>query len=189
MRATHSDRFASWLIGLAAWNRYQEMLTGELKEERALLAASQGERAASHWYRSQVLRSIAPLMWANILRGQWLRTLGAPVFGYIAVAMLVGVSDAVMSQLIRSTPLIYCFISLAVALPAMTAGGYLAACMRPRAAIALAVMAAVMGVVSLAVTGVRAPLWYQFTLILAGPLGAWFGGVMRAARNNRGGSR
>ena len=58
-------------------------------------------------------------------------------------------------------------------------GGYLAAWIRPRAAVTLAVITAVMGVVSLAVTGDAAPLWYQIALIVMGPLASLAGGRIR----------
>jgi len=60
--------------------------------------------------------------------------------------------------------------------------GYLAARLRRRAAGALAVLAAVMGVVSLLATGPAAPIWYQLALIVVGPAGALLGGHIRARR-------
>jgi hypothetical protein len=171
--------FADRLVSLFLPDRDREMLTGDLYEEHALLVASQGANAATRWYWRQVLRSAGPLFWANLRRGVWLKTMGAMFGGYVAMASLVMAGDALLSQVVSAGDGIYPWLSLTTGIPAMLLGGYLAAWMRPRAAVALAVFAAVMGIISLIVTGDRAPLWYQLALIILGPLASLAGGRIR----------
>ena len=60
----------------------------------------------------------------------------------------------------------------------MVLGGYLAACMRPGAPVAIAVISAISGVVSLVASGGRAP-WMQIALTVLLPVAALAGGRMR----------
>jgi hypothetical protein len=182
MIPTAPPRFALWLFGLVLRERDQEMLLGDLVEEHALVASTQGRSRASKWFWTQVAHSAAPLLWANIRRGLWLKTLGAVLGGYAAVALMVMLGDLLMSKLLPADGLLYPLISLALGIPAMILGGYLAAWMRPRAAIGLAVIAGLMGLVSLAVTGDGAPLWYQVALIVIGPAASLAGGRLRIRR-------
>jgi hypothetical protein len=179
MKRAAPPRSATWLFGLVLPQRDREMLLGDLEEEYALLASTLPPRKASRWYWNQVIRSAAPLLWANIRRGWWLKTLGAALAGYLAVVVLVMVGDIVMSKLLSAGKQVYALVSLATGFPAMMLGGYLAAWIRPRAAVTLAVITAVMGMVSLAVTGDAAPLWYQIALIVMGPLASLAGGRIR----------
>jgi len=182
MKCTGPPGFATWLFSLLLPRRDKEMLLGDLIEEHALLASSLGLRGASQWYRSQMLRSIGPVMWANIRRGRWLKTLGAAWIGYFAVVLLVMTGDIVMSKLLSTDEQTYSLVSLAAGFLAMTLGGYLAACIRPGAPAALALIAALMGVASLMITGDRAPIWYQIALIIIAPVAALMGGQIRIRR-------
>ncbi len=56
-------KMATWFFSLLLPRRDREVLLGDLIEERALLASSLPPRDAARWYRSQVLRSIPPVMW------------------------------------------------------------------------------------------------------------------------------
>jgi len=174
-------RLANRLLDLVMSSRSKEMLVGDLTEEFHLLASTHPRRA-SRWYWSQVIRSVAPLLAAHVRSGLWLKTMGAALLGYMAVAVIVMSSDAAMSPLMKYGVQIYSAISLAVAWPAMMLGGYVAARLRPRAAIALACLACVMGVLSLAVTGDAAPRWYQVALIIVGPAAALVGGRLGRSR-------
>jgi len=167
------------LLTLFAPRRDSETIAGDLAEEYSLLAQTAGSRAASRWYFNQALRSVGPLLWSNIRRGGWLKTLGAALAGYFVVAALALLSDSAMARFIHGGVVFYSLLSLAVGFPVMMLGGYLAAWMRPRAAILLAVLSAAMGVVSLAGTGSGAPLWYQIGLIVIGPTASLAGGRIR----------
>jgi len=167
------------VLKLFAPRRDREMIAGDLAEEYSLLVSSAGPRAASRWYFNQVLRSAGPLLWANIRRGSWLKTLGAALAGYLIIAALVILSDMAMSRLVSGGVVLYSVLSLAVGFPVMMLGGYVAAWMRPRAAVLLAAVCATMGVASLAATRNRAPLWYQVGLIIIGPAASVLGGRVR----------
>ena len=72
--------------------------------------------------------------------------------------------------------------SLAVAFPAAMLGGLPGRSPAPAGAGALAVLTALLGVVSLVATGDRAPLWYQVVLIAVGPAGVLLGGRLGGRR-------
>jgi hypothetical protein len=115
-----------------------------------------------------VLRSLGPIVWANVRRGVWLKTVSAVLASYAVVVALV-----VLTQTVRTE------WSLAAGSFSGLAGGYVAAWMRPTAPRALAVFVFFMGVVSLLVTGNQAPLWYQLGLIVIGPAAVIAGGKLR----------
>lgn len=186
MTADGPEDFASRLLALVVRERDREMVIGDLVEERALLAASLPPRDVAKWYRGQIVRSIGAAAWAGFRRGHWLKTLGAAVVGYVAVALMVVAGDVIESKLVSGSETLYAAISLAVGFPAMAVGGYLAACIRPRAASALAVIAAAMALVSWLAGGDGSPAWYQIALIFAGPAGALAGGRMRLRKRNGG---
>jgi hypothetical protein len=186
MKHTAPPRLANWLLGLCLPERDKEMVLGDLVEEHALLASTLSPPHARRWYWDQAFRSSARSLWTSVWRGHWLKTLGAALVGYVVVALLVMGGEVAMSKLLTAGDLAYSLISLAVGLPAMVLGGYIAASMRPRAAVGLAVIAALMGVVSLAVTGGAAPLWYQLALIAIGPAGSLAGGRIRIHRRKEG---
>ena len=173
-------RVATWLFGLFLPDHDREMVIGDLVEEHALLATSLSPAHASRWYWKQVAASVGPVLWASFRCGGWLKTLGAAFLGYLAVAVLVTASEAAMSALLRVGDQMYSAISLAVGLPSMVLGGYVAASVRPRGAAALAVLTAVMWILALALTGTRASLWYQLLLIVMGPIASIAGGRIRS---------
>ncbi len=175
-------RLATRFLDLVVPARDRDVLVGDLVEEHALLALTARRGGAAWWYWSQALRTAASLLWAGARRGQWLKTLGAVLAGYLVVNLIVMGGDIAMSRLPRAGEQVYAVLSLAIGFPAMVLGGYLAARLRRRAAGALAVLAAVMGVVSLLATGPAAPIWYQLALIVVGPAGALLGGHIRARR-------
>ena len=154
----------TWLLKLVLPRGDRDAVLGDLAEERAL------HDNPDRWYRRQVWRSLGPIMWANIRRGVWLKTLGAALAGYAVVVVLVMATMSVGTE-----PL----LSLVLGFTSMLLAGYLTAWMRPGAPIALAVIVVVMGFVSLVTTGDQAPLWYQLALIVIGPVAALTGGKIR----------
>ncbi len=169
----------TWLFGLLLRARDREMILGDLVEERALLAATLSERQAAGWYRRQVLRSIPPVMWANVRRGIWLKTLGAAIAGYLVGAILIVASDSAVGLIGAGWRME--LASLAVGALIMALGGYLASAMRPRAALLLSVMVAAMSILNLFMpTGEAA--WYKVGLVLVGPAASLAGGRIRMRR-------
>jgi hypothetical protein len=155
----------TWLLKLVLPRGDRDAVLGDLIEERALHANP------DRWYRQQVVRSVGLIVWANIRRGVWLKTLGAVLASYTLVVVLV-----VITQTMRTE------FSLAAGSFAGAAGGYVAEWMRPTAPRALAVFVFFMGVVSLFLTGNQAPLWYQLGLIVIGPAAVIAGGKLRRRR-------
>ncbi|HEV8146784.1 MAG TPA: hypothetical protein VGP79_10400 [Bryobacteraceae bacterium] len=162
----------TWLLRLVLPRGDRDAVLGDLIEERALQANS------DRWYRQQVLRSIAAIVWMRIRRCLWLKTLGAALVGYLVVVVLVIANRVLMSVAPNATA--YTIATLVADFGVMILGSYVAARMRPRAPITLAVITAVMGIVSLLQTGDRASREYQFFLIVVGPVGALIGGRIRA---------
>ena len=152
----------TWLLKLVLPRGDRDAVLGDLAEERAL------QEHPDRWHRRQVLRSLGPIVWANIRRRLWLRTVGAVLASYA-----VGVVLVVLTQTMRTE------FSLVAGSFAGAAGGYVAEWMRPTAPRALAVFVFIMGVVSLLVTGNQAPLWYQLGLIVIGPAAVVAGGKLR----------
>jgi hypothetical protein len=152
----------TWLLKLVLPRGDRDAVLGDLIEERALHANPH------RWYRQQVLRSVRSIVWANIRRGVWLKTVGVVLASYAVIVVLV-----VLTQSIRTE------FSLAAGSFAGLAGGYVAAWMRPTAPRALAIFVFFMGVVSLFLTGDQAPLWYQLGLIVIGPAAVIAGGKLR----------
>jgi hypothetical protein len=152
----------TWLLKLILPRGDRDAVLGDLIEERALHANPDG------WYRQQVLRSVGSIVWTNIRRGVWLKTVGAVLASYAVIVVLV-----VLTQTIRTE------WNLAAGSFAGSAGGYVAEWIRPNAPRPLAVFVFFMGVVSLLVTGNQAPLLYQLGLIVIGPATVIAGGKLR----------
>ncbi|HUK90802.1 MAG TPA: hypothetical protein VLZ81_10410 [Blastocatellia bacterium] len=186
MNQSHRLKLTAWFLRAFLSERDRETLVGDLIEEHNLIAKAKRERTASRWYWKQVIVSVRPLAWAWLRSGRWLKTVGAATAAYVAVALIVVLSDVAMSGLLATLgEQIYAVISLLVAFPAMMLGGFIAGSMRRSAPATLAAFSVVLGIVSLWRTGDQAPLWYQVTLILIGPVAALFGGRISARRRER----
>jgi hypothetical protein len=169
----------TWLFGLLLRARDREMILGDLLEERALLAATLSPHQAAGWYRRQMLRSIPSVMWANVRRGIWLKTLGAAIAGYLVGAILIVASDSAVGMIGAGWRME--LASLTVGALVMALGGYLASAMRPRAALLLSVMVAAMSILNLFMPTGEAT-WYKVGLVLVGPAASLAGGRIRIRR-------
>ena len=171
----------TWLLKLVLPRADRNVVLGDLAEESAL------HQNPNRWVRKQVLRSIPPIVRQNIRRGVWLKTLGAALLGYVVVTVLV-ITSTVIAGVIAGLTMptesaaIETAMSLIFGFGAALAAGYVAAWMRPSAAKFLTVIVAVMGLVSLRVTGDQAPLGYQLALIVIGPVAALAGGKIRTRK-------
>ena len=177
-------RLATLLLRTVLPARDRETLLGDLLEEYALIA----QHAADRWYWRQAFRSVAPILWSNIRRGGWLKTLGVALAAYLLVSLAMP-SESVLTLIYPETPfhrdVVYIALSFMVCAWLTIVAGYFAARMRSGAPVVLAAVVAVMGVVSLIHTGDRAPFWYQLFLIVIGPLGAIAGGRLYARRKEK----
>ena len=169
------NRIALWIFARLLRDRDREMILGDLVEECRL------HDRPVRWYTSQLLRSIPPVMWANIRRRLWLKTLGAALAAYALVAVLVILSDLGMTMARVSSDL-YSAISLVVGFAVMILGGYFAARMRPAAPKLLAAIALVMAIGTVLAPGPHAPLWYECALVVIGPGAAIAGGRLQIRR-------
>lgn len=179
-----SSGFGTRLFGVLLRQSDREMVLGDLVEERALRASAGSEKAASQWYRRQMIRSIPPVLWANLRRGLWLKTMGAALLAYLIAALLIMASDVALTMM-RLHPAIYPFVSLAAGFLTMALAGYVASRMRRGAPMVLATIAGVMGIMSLASPGPHGPLWYECSLIVVGPAAALAGARIRLRGKER----
>jgi hypothetical protein len=184
MRPAAPPRSATRVIGWLLAERDKEALIGDLMEEYALGLASTSvhdvRAHAARWYWRQVGRSVPPLLWASMKRGDWLGTLGAALASYIVIATLVTASDIATSRLFAAHSLLHVLASFTAYVVVLMLGGYLAAWIRPRAAVPLALIVAVMSVVVLMRMGEAATFWYQVGLIITGPSASLTGGRLRS---------
>lgn len=180
MTAPTPPRLAGWLLATFLPESERETIPGDLAEEFAVLAADESPARARRWYWRQTSASLWPLFRTNARRGGWLKAIGAALAAYIVVAAVVIAGDMLSARLLHTGGgRAFAIVSLVIAVPAMTLGGYLAAWMWPPGAKALAALVTVMGFLSLAVTGDGAPAWYQVTLIAIGFSGSLLGGRIR----------
>src|SRR5215510_7277610 len=126
-------RIAAMLLDLFLPEPQRETLQGDLVEEYNLIITNLGRGQARRWYRRQVTRSVAPILRANLRRGNWLKTLGAVMAGYFIVVVLVVISDYALAELFSGPTPLYAILSLVSGFPVLVAGGYFVARIRSRA--------------------------------------------------------
>jgi hypothetical protein len=178
-------RLATWLLGRLLPERDRDAVLGDLVEEYALRLRSASPSTVSRWYWGQVSRSIPPTLACTIRRGRWLGTIAVAGAVYLVVYTVeVAGLAAILRLLGPDAPLRV--LSVIVGLTTMALGGYCAAWLRPRAAIALAAIGVI--VVAILMSG-GAPLWYQFAFLVAAPLAAWAGGMLCLSRRTKGAGR
>lgn len=179
MTGNEPPRSAAWLMRVLAPERDKETILGDLIEERAMLARSHSPLKASLWFWEQVLRSVGPVIWANIRRRRWLNKLGAGAVVYIAMVIFT-----ISEELVTSKPAYYAPTTLVVGFSAMAVAGYMADHLRSGAAIVLAIMSAAAGVNLLAKNWGGAGMWFQIAITVTGPV-ACMAGARLAQRRRR----
>lgn len=170
----------------------RDAVLGDLCEAHARDVAEQGPRAADARFWGETLRSAPPLA-ADALRRSgprsWLRTAGAVLAGYAALAAgVVGVSS--LAGLLLPSPdpsdwrLSAAFLVVAALCAAL--GGWVAASVGRAAPLASALLLGVaccgFGVVLALTTSDGTPLWYRLALPVIALPAAFLGGVARTRR-------
>jgi len=153
-----------------------EALLGDLLEERRLRLQAGSEVSVAGWYWRQLASSVPALLWASMRRGAWLVTVVTAVASFIAAFGIQLVLESVLSPMTtsKSVRAVVGILSFAAALAAC---GYVAASIRLGAARLLAFLVFAATCAMLA-TSTRAPLWYEGSLLVLGPVATIAGATL-----------
>lgn len=154
-----------------------EALLGDLLEERRLRLQAGSQASVAGWYWRQLASSVPVLLWASMRRGAWLVSVVTAVASYIAAVLIVLVLESVLSPMTtsKSVRAVVAILSFAAALAAC---GYVAASIRLGAARLLAFLVFATTCAMLANSTGRAPLWYEGSLLVLGPLATIAGATL-----------
>jgi len=157
-----------------------EALLGDLLEERRLRLQAGSEVSVSGWYWRQLASSVPALLWASMRRGAWLVTVVTAVASFIAAFGIQLVLESVLSPMTtsKSVRAVVGILSFAAALAAC---GYVAASIRLGAARLLAFLVFAATCAMLAIS-TRAPLWYEGSLLVLGPVATIAGATLSGWR-------
>jgi hypothetical protein len=174
-------RLAVWLLHCVLPSRDRDAVLGDLYEEYGIRATA-SVSAATRWYWGQVCRSVPSLVLATARRGRWLLTISIALAAYVVVGTINVAGTALVARLLDSPAATSRVSGMFVGLTAIAAGGYIAAWIRPAAAIMLGALVAIVAVVLMVSPSDTAPLWYQLTFLVCGPLAAAAGRTLRVGR-------
>jgi hypothetical protein len=147
-------------------------MLGDLVEEYAVRIESQSRFAASRWFWSQACRSVPSIVWCSLRSGNCLLSVSIAMGVYIFMGMLKFAADLMISKLVAPGQTMNVVLAPIVFLTTTAIGGCVAARIRRRATIflALIVMITVAVLMDLKVCSIPVPWWYQFGFLTLGPL-------------------
>ena len=147
-------------------------MLGDLIEEYTLRIESTSPFTASRWLWSQACRSAASMAWSSLRSGNWLISMAIALGVYIFMGMLKFAADFMISKLVAPGQTTYVVLAPIVFLTTTAIGGCVAARIRRRATIflALIVMITVAVLMDIKVCSIPVPWWYQFGFLTLGPL-------------------
>jgi len=122
-----------------------------------------------------------------------LRSVAAVLAGYVSIGVLVVLTDALVwairpgEYISGQAPPVYYYVISLFTVPLYTVlGGCLCAWIakaKPwKHVLALVIFGEIMGVLSIAASWGKAPLWYGLALLVLYPPAIWFGGLLRLRR-------
>jgi hypothetical protein len=174
-----------WVLLWLVPENEREPLLGDLVEEHARRAAGASSSAALGWCLRQVCASIPPLLWARLARAAWVSTLAVALPAYIAIGVAeLGVNRAISSLSGPGTAADNPF-GLLLMFPTVVLIGYLAASLRPAAAIALALMMLLAATAMTLWSTESVPAWHRIAYFLVGPAAAITGAALHLLRSER----
>ncbi len=167
---------SQWILARLMPAARAEALIGDLLEERRLRLQAGSHVSVAGWYWRQLASSVPVLLWASMRRGAWLVTVVTAVASFIAALGIQLVLQSVLSPMTTSSVArdVIMLLSFAAALAAC---GYVAASIRLGAARLLAFLVFAATCAMLA-TITRAPLWYEGSLLVLGPLATLAGATL-----------
>jgi len=157
-----------------------EALLGDLLEERRLRLQAGSEVSVAGWYWRQLASSVPALLWASVRRGAWLITVVTAVASFIAAIGIQMLLQSVLSPMTTSKSVRAVVMILTFA-AALAACGYVAASIRLGAARLLAFLVFAATCAMLAISA-RAPLWYEGSLLVLGPVATIAGAALSGWR-------
>jgi hypothetical protein len=160
-----------------------EALLGDLLEERRLRLQAGSQASVAGWCWRQLASSVPALLWASVRRGAWLITVVTAVASCIAAFCIQFVLQSLFpmttSKSMQGVSILLTYSA------ALAACGYVAASIRLESARLLAFLAFAATCAMLAIS-TRAPLWFEGSLLVLGPLatiaGAALSGRLRRIR-------
>lgn len=166
---------SQWILARLMPPARAEALIGDLFEELGLQAGSHVSVAG--WYWRQLASSVPVLLWASMRRGAWLVSVVTAVASYIAAVLIVFVLQSALWPMTTSS--FAHDVIMLLSFPATVAAcGYVAASIRLGAARLLAFLVFATTCAMLANSTGRAPLWYEGSLLVLGPLAAIAGAAL-----------
>lgn len=182
-------RWATWILACVLPQRDLEVMMGDLAEEYALRCNTTGGAHLSRWYWGQIFRSIPLLLWASVRRGDWLATVGTAVAACLVQATVELSAKSAISSLAAIDMPVAAILSWMVGFPSLIFVSYLAARVRPGAAIVLTAIIVIVVIGQLVGKGHSLPVWKQIAAVLIGPTAAFAGGVIALRRQKDSSSR
>ena len=186
-------RVAERLVAFCAPGRLGDALLGDLAEEWADRSSGRTTLGPRLWYWSQAVRSLWPALTTNVRRGDAGRLIAAVLLG---VAILWVIGDAAMSVALGGlraawpggqTPASLLEVAyLAGLTPSAVLAGYATARLGlangPLAAVALAAIVALPGIVAAFTGAWSPPTWSHALWFALGPLGVLLGARRASGR-------
>jgi hypothetical protein len=172
MKSYSPPAFACWLFESVLPGSYREAMLGDLIEEYTLRIESTSRFTASRWFWSQACRSVPSMVWSSLRNGNCLISMSIAMGVYIFMGMLKFAADLMISKLVAPGQTMHVVLAPIVFLTVTAIGGCVAARIRRRATIflALIVMITVAVLIDLKVCTIPVPWWYQFGFLTLGPL-------------------
>lgn len=177
-------RMPAWLLERLLAAPALEYALGDLAEEYALRVEAGSTRAADQWYWKQILRSLPALFSHGVRHAGTLRTLAVA----IAVHLGASVAETVGQGGIQMLPLgdaASNVMGVIIGLAAFVCGGYVAARIRPPAALFMAAIAFALVVFLMVTRGDAVPIWYPILYLVLGPLAPIAGGAVASRQRLR----
>jgi len=167
---------SQWILARLMPAARAEALIGDLLEERRLRLQAGSHVSVAGWYSRQLASSVPVLLWASMRRGAWLVTVVTAVASFIAAFRIQMVLQSALWPMTTSS-FAHDVIMLLSFAAAVAACGYVAASIRLGAArlLAFLVFAAVCAMLAI---NTRAPLWYEGSLLVLGPLATIAGATL-----------
>ena len=148
----------------------REAMLGDLLEEFALQQETGSPRIASRWLWAQTWRSVLFLTW-SALRTEWLLNICIAAGVYALMAIVELAAGFVAGRLSASTPT-NIVLEPVVFLAITALGGWIAARIRDRATLSLAliVLVTVAALSHIKICPIPVPSWYRFAFLAGGQL-------------------
>jgi hypothetical protein len=181
MRAEVSPpRWPAWLLERLLPTPALDGALGDLAEEYALRANANPSHAPGAWYWMQIGRSMPSLVGLAFRSAGTLRTLLVAIAAFLSAGFAEGAINRVVALLSLSDPL-RGVAGVIVGVTTMACAGYVAARIRPPAALVMAAITFAVIAVMMA-SGLPSPLVFELAFLIGAPAASIVGGLVAARR-------